>query len=74
MNVCWTKRTPETHFRIVLCFESVFPHVQNKAVKTKLARKKDSPPRGKFTNRFKIVSAGLRAKGNDLGEPLGGRT
>ena len=35
------------------CFESVFPHVQNKALKTKLARKKDSPPRGKFTNRFK---------------------
>ena len=35
------------------CFESVFAHVQNKALKTKLARKKDSPPRGKFTNRFK---------------------
>ena len=35
------------------CFESVFPHVQNKALKSKLARKKDSPPRGKFTNRFK---------------------
>ena len=35
------------------CFESVFPHVQNKPLKTKLARKKDSPPRGKFTNRFK---------------------
>ena len=35
------------------CFESVFPHVQNKAVNTKHARKKDSPPRGKFTNRFK---------------------
>ena len=28
----------------VACFESVFPHVQNKAVKIKLARKKDSPP------------------------------
>ena len=35
------------------CFESVFPHVQNKSLKTKLARKKDSPPRGKFTNRCK---------------------
>ena len=27
--------------------------MQNKALKTKLAKKKDSPPRGKFTNRFK---------------------
>ena len=54
------------------CFESVFPHVQNKAVKTKHARKKDSPPRGKFTNRFK--QSGLRAKGDDLGGCLGGRT
>ena len=35
------------------CFESVLPHVNNKALKTKLARQKDSPPRGKFTNRFK---------------------
>ena len=35
------------------CVESVFPHVQNKALTTKLARKKDSPPRGKSTNRFK---------------------
>ena len=35
------------------CFESVLPHLQNKALKTKLSRKKGSPPRGKFTNRFK---------------------
>ena len=35
------------------CFESVFPYAQNKALKTKLARKEDSPPRGKFTNRCK---------------------
>ena len=34
------------------CFESVFPHVQNKALNTKLARKKGSPPRGKFTQDF----------------------
>ena len=28
-------------------------HFRTKALKTKPARKKDSPPRGKFTNRFK---------------------
>ena len=48
------KRNPERDtLQDGACFESVFPHVQIKALTTKLARKKDSQLRGKFTNRFK---------------------
>ena len=74
MQVSLAKRKSRDTLQDGACFENVFPHVQNKALKAKLARKKDSPPRERFTNRFKQSLKGLRAKGDDLGERLGGRT
>ena len=47
--------------------------LQDKALKTKLARKKDCPPRD-IHQPLQTVSVGLRAEGDNLGELLGGRT